>query len=212
MLEYKQGEPARVPVRLIGPSGAPLVGASPSLITARRADGSNAVVPADSWAEVSAGAFAASGTYELILPSEITNVPGVLYYAVVAQDANHIGIVKIVAAEEEDTWRIVEERLDESISSRIVTFTGGGSTLRPIVTDARAPHGTHLILTFSKPMNMESALKPANYLIEGLAVQSVAEVSPQQVRLVTSQQVPGAYYRLTMRNLLDLDGIPLASH
>lgn len=218
MLEYKQGRPAHVPVRLFDEHGLPLIGAAPSLVTVRKADGSDmALTPApESWREVGVGAFEASGTYELVLPTSALNVPGVLYYGVVSGAATHIGIVKVVAAEEVDTFRIVDQQLDLPISSRIVAFTGGGSTVRPLVTEARAPHSTHLVVTFSKFMKMtpdvDGALNLSNYSVEDLTLQSVTALSPQQVRIITSQQIPGALYRLELRNMVDLDGLPISSH
>ena len=146
MIEYKQGLTARVPVRLFNTAtGNPETGVVFGSVTAavEKSDGTAGavVVGAGAWAEVTTGAFAGKGYYNLILPVASTDTAGVLFYAVtVALTNGHVGCVKVVANEEVDTYtRIGAPAGGVSISADVALKAAAATAMSNAVwTDARA--------------------------------------------------------------------------
>ena len=96
-----------------------------------------------------------------------------------------------------------------------VSFTAGGTTVRPAIASIIAPHATQVIVTFTKPVVMTAgpggALAILNYSIDqGISVTNAISLSATSVLLTTSLQVPGVVYDLTIINVTDLDGNVIA--
>lgn len=124
MIEYKQGQNARVSVRLLDALGAPVPGVTSGSASAtiERSDGTTTVLAlsGSNWDEVTDGDFNAQGVYDLILPATATNLPGVLNYAVSAPGSRTcVRTIKIVANEEADTFARLGLPIGASISADI---------------------------------------------------------------------------------------------
>jgi hypothetical protein len=203
MIEFKQNQSARVPVRLYDSvSGDPKGGVifSDVTVTVEKSDGTVAdlTVAAPDWNEPVGGAFSNSGKYTLSMPGSFLNLPGVLCYAVQADGATiYVGSVKVVANEKP-----------------YVTFLGGGETEQPIIISAVAPRRDQLRIIFSEDVVMTTAsngaLNISNYAIEGITVVAVEQEAPNQVLLTTGVQTAGVLYNLTVSNIEDLNGNVIA--
>lgn len=144
MIPVTQNTSARIQFRLRSAAdGTLLTGIAYSAVTAtvRKADGTNAsltVGPTD-WEELSSGAFANSGTYELLLPSSATSVVGGLTIALAATGAAETSVdwlwvrasteadVKAVAdAIKAKTDNLPSDPADESLLEAAVTAATSG--------------------------------------------------------------------------------------
>lgn len=137
MLEYKQSVAARVPVRLLTSAGVAVTGKVFGDVTAtiEKSDGTTTTLTlaAPDWVEITAGAFASTGMYNLIIPTSATNLSGVLAYAISVSGAEkYIGIVKVVANEESDTKAVVD-----SIQTTANTTSTNVSAVQSTVTDLK---------------------------------------------------------------------------
>lgn len=124
MIEYKQGSAANVPVRIQTSAGVAIPGTLYTAVTATvlKSDGTTAVVvmSAGNWTEVTTGAFAGTGTYTLGLSSSQLGTVGVLMYAVAVSGAlTYVGVVKVVANEEADTYARLGSPTGASIAADI---------------------------------------------------------------------------------------------
>lgn len=87
-------------------------------------------------------------------------------------------------------------------------------TVAPIVT-AIASTGTFdtLTLTFSKPLDLESATKVANYSISPALAVTEASLRGSTVTLKTAAQTPGATaYTVTINNVKSVNNLPIAAN
>jgi hypothetical protein len=121
MLEYKISNLAKVPVRLLDSGGSAVTGVTSGSVTATvmKFDGSTeAVTVSGAWNEISTGAFASEGMYTLTLSAANLNTSGLLSYAVKVSGAKtYVGIIKVVSAEEYDTYARVGSPIGASISA-----------------------------------------------------------------------------------------------
>jgi hypothetical protein len=201
MLTVKKNKTAWVPVSLLGFDGLPIDGATYDLLQVEivRADGSQSTVTVASadWRPLASGLFVGSGLYELRLPTTATTVEGLLYYAVRFNSFDPTyGSVQVVS------------------TTPYVAFDGGGETTNPVIISAVAPRRNAVVVTFSEPVVMTTAgngaLNIGNYRIDGLLVISVTQQSDRAVIITTSTQTPGTVYPLTVLNVEDLNGNPIA--
>jgi len=137
MIEFKQDDVARVPVRLVDVSGNGVAGVlfSAVTVTVEKSDGtiSPVSIGAPDWVEVTTGAFSGTGKYTLLLPNTETDLHGVLTYAVSTAGAvTYVGAVKVVGAEARDLRRIAEGRWAMFTSgpdaNRLVLYDNDGVT------------------------------------------------------------------------------------
>jgi hypothetical protein len=95
-----------------------------------------------------------------------------------------------------------------------VTFTSNGDTVLPIIYQVASPTHTTVRVTFSEPVVMtggpNGALNVANYSIPGLTITGIVSLTSQQVLLTTSAQAPNFLYSLTVTNVEDTQGNPIA--
>jgi hypothetical protein len=105
------------------------------------------------------------------------------------------------------------DNLDATISSTkvpYVSFTGGGETIRPVVSSVSVPRRDQVRILFSEPVRMDTssngALNSTNYSIAGLTILSVIQESDSQVLLTTTNQTPAITYNLIITNIQDLNG------
>jgi hypothetical protein len=201
MLTVKKNKTAWVPVTLFGFDGLPIDGATYDLLQVEivRADGTQSTLTVTSadWRPLATGLFASSGLYELRLPTTATTVEGLLYYAVRFDSFDPAyGSVQVIS------------------TVPYVAFDGGGETINPTIVSAIAPRRNAVIVTFSEPVLMTTAgngaLNIGNYRIDGLLVISVTQQNDRAVIITTSTQTPGTVYPLTVLNIEDLNGNPIA--
>lgn len=80
-------------------------------------------------------------------------------------------------------------------------------TVKPTVTSVRALNGYSIQVTFSEPVDQDSATNTNNYrLNNGLRVSRAQLTSSTTVVLTTNDQADGQQYQLTVRNVKDLAG------
>lgn len=95
-----------------------------------------------------------------------------------------------------------------------VTFTASGDTIRPVIYSVQAPQRNKVKVIYSEAVLMttdaDGALNLANYSIPGLTILNAASIAVDQVMLTTSLQTPGQTYSLTISNVEDLNGNPIA--
>lgn len=202
MHEVKQNTATWIGVRVRDALGVPVSGvvASDVIVSVRKADGTltDLYLTPENWAELTTGAFTATGVYSMRIPASAANVKGPLLYAVKTGDGEtFLGTVNVVAI------------------APYVSFTGGGETVNPVIYQAVALQRNSLRVVFSEAVVMTTgtngALRLGNYLIEGLVVGAVMQESPSRVIITTSPQTPGVVYTLTVLNVEDLNGNPIAS-
>lgn len=135
MIEIKSGVDNLVPVRLLDVSGVAVTGVAFGSVTVSvRAADTGAVdtyTPTTlQWTEVTSGAFAGTGVYNLTIPSTITLPQGSTIYAVSASGAvTYVGAVKAVAYEESDTY----VRMRQLQEGRWKIHTSGGDANRLVL-------------------------------------------------------------------------------
>lgn len=163
MIEFKQGVDARMPVRLQDLAGAPVAGVvfGDVAATIEKSDGTFATITPSgiNWIEVSTGEFSGTGKYDLIVPAAALNLPGVVSLAVSATGAaTFIGVFKVVANEEVDTYSLMARALGLMHENSLMdqtTFDGGnnltGARLRlyDSKANANAGTGTGLLATYT---------------------------------------------------------------
>lgn len=202
MIQLDKDIAARIPINLIDSTGQPVAGVTGAAVTVtvQKANGAYQTIPVDgsNWFESTSGAFANSGTYDLLLPSSALDTEGMLKYAVAATGAEiYKGVLYV-----------------EPPTPAYVSFTGGGDTVSPVIARVVATRRTSVTVEFSESVVMtdaaNGALNTVNYTIGGLTVSSVIQLSNRSVRLTTSPQTPGTVYTLTVSNIEDLDGNVIA--
>lgn len=194
-----------LPVRIFDTGGNPVAGVVFGSITAAvmKADHTQAAftVLTTDWVEATSSAFSATGTYMIQVPASVLDQVGPLEYAVASGGSNrvHIGSVKVV-------------RHDEGLP--YVAFTSNGNTVAPIITQVASTKRTQVQVTYSEPVVMTTgsngALNLSNYSVTGLTLITVVSLSSQQVLISTSTQTPNFLYDLTVVNVEDLNGNPIA--
>lgn len=97
----------------------------------------------------------------------------------------------------------------------VVQFYSNGDTVAPIIIQVSAPRNNQVKVTFSEQMTMttatEGALNASNYTIDPpIAIFDVTQVTSQQVLLTTETQAPNTLYTLTVVNVTDIHGVPIA--
>lgn len=116
-MTYKASTNITVPVVLTNATtGLPHIGvlAAAVAVTVIKSSGATVTyVPSGAqWTEYSADAYAGSGYYNLVIPSTVTDVPGILQYVVaVVGDDLPFGAVDIVANLESDTFALISRLL-----------------------------------------------------------------------------------------------------
>lgn len=86
-----------------------------------------------------------------------------------------------------------------------------GYNIAPTVIMARSEDARSLEVIFSEPVNEGDASYAGNYSIDNdLIVYSASKVSPSTYLLVTSRQVEGLLYTVTVSNIRDTSGEPMA--
>lgn len=178
MIEYKQGVLAYAPVRLLDNAGAPQTGKifSDVTVAVMKADGSEsayAVTGAD-WLELSTGAMANSGSYRLRLSAAVLNIPGVFVYVVQCAGALHyVGVVKVVANEEVDTYTLMVRAiglmhensvLDQTVYNVDNRLTSGRMRIYDSRANALAAGATGLVATYTITATY-SGLSLTNYTV-----------------------------------------------
>lgn len=87
-------------------------------------------------------------------------------------------------------------------------FTGMmRDTIKPYVNMVKSSSLNSILINFSEPLNRITAERIENYIIEGNALtieEAIFDEEENTVTLMTSEQTPGATYRLTIRNIADL--------
>ena len=196
MGDFPQNSSVRVGVTLAAPTtGTPVTGVVYTAVTATayKADGSTVPITMSSgnWAELTSGAFANTGTYDLVIPGTVTNVLGLVKYAVSVSGA-------------------VVYRDSFNVITPFFAFTGGGTTTNPTITKVTTPYSSQMIITFSTGMKMDSsssgALNISNYFCPGLTLSNPVSLAANVVMLTTSSQVPGLQYTVSVSNVQDLNG------
>ena len=77
----------------------------------------------------------------------------------------------------------------------------------PIIMNARAEDGTHVIVEYSEHVNIASASDLLNYSVSGLGVSNAAIVTGNKsARLTTGAMTPGNSYTVTVNNVTDDEG------
>lgn len=127
MLEYKQSIIASVPVRLQDSTGAAKAGVTYGSVTASvyKSDGTSYTLTMSSlnWTEMTTGAFSGSGTYQLKLATFDLNTTGEFLYAVSVSGAlTYVGVVKVVANEEVDTYARLGAPAGASLAADVATI------------------------------------------------------------------------------------------
>jgi PKD repeat protein len=81
----------------------------------------------------------------------------------------------------------------------------------PMILDARAEDGTHVIVDYTERVDTANATDTANYSIPGLSISNAAIIDGNKsVRLTTGAMTPGASYVLTVDNVMDENGNTIA--
>jgi hypothetical protein len=142
MIEFKQSTIARVAVRLLDSTGSPVAGAGFGTISAtiEKSDGTtgNMTMSGSNWIEVTSGAFSGLGKYDLLIPATLTDTTGILVFAVTGPSSSKfIGICKIVANEEVDTFSRLGAPAGASISADIASVKTTVTSTNTIVTDVQ---------------------------------------------------------------------------
>ena len=160
MIEYKQGIAALVPVRLLTSAGVPVTGIAfgSATCTVEKASGATSSVTVDgsNWLEITTGAFNGAGKYDLTLPLTVMDVTGPLFYAVKCSTAQYVGLIKVVANEEVDTY------------TRI-----GAPVLASVAADVQARPTNPLITTDVRLNNLDATISSRSTFAGG-AVASVS--------------------------------------
>lgn len=90
-----------------------------------------------------------------------------------------------------------------SVDATIPTLTSASGSIR-----FNAVH-----VSFSEPMKLGMLNAPTNYQLSGnLSITSAIALDPQNVRLLTSTQAAGTRYTLTVANIEDVAGNPIAAN
>ena len=77
----------------------------------------------------------------------------------------------------------------------------------PLIDDASAEDGTHVVVDYSERVDSVSAGSAGNYAIAGLTVSNAAVLAGNKsVRLTTSAMIPNQSYLLTINNVMDETG------
>ncbi len=77
----------------------------------------------------------------------------------------------------------------------------------PLIDDASAEDGTHVVVDYSERVDSVSAGSAGNYAIVGLTVSNAAVLAGNKsVRLTTSAMIPNQSYLLTINNVMDETG------
>jgi hypothetical protein len=101
-----------------------------------------------------------------------------------------------------------------SAATPYVQFAANGDTVLPVILQVASPKHTQVRVTFSEAVVMTAAANGAlnltNYSIPGLTLTAVVALTSQQVMLTTSAQTPNFLYDLTVTNIEDLQGNPIA--
>jgi hypothetical protein len=154
------------------------------------------------------------GTGSDVTPPDVTHISNGVYKAArAALLEQHIAGLIDFGASAKPRYVLYE---DPRVDARppYVSFIGGGATSNPVVAQVDVPRRNQVRVTFSEPVVMtgdvNGALRLANYDIPGLTLYAVSRVSDTQVLLTTAVQVPGTAYNLTISNVEDLDGNPVA--
>ena len=146
MIEFKQGDIAHLPVRLFA-AGVPVNSVAYGLITltVEKSNGTTASFnPADSeWTQIIAGAFNAQGKYTIEIPASLTDVSGILNYAVSDGSSTvYIGAVKVVEREEYESYDkvvVVDGKVDtidtvvDGTATTVTTIDGKVDTIDTVV-------------------------------------------------------------------------------
>jgi hypothetical protein len=208
MLELKKDVQVWVPVRMIDPAGVPIVGLTDADVVCSvfKSDGTEVTqgVGPTTWEEATVGALADAGVYRVRLSAGLLDVLGFLTYAI--QDSAtppniFVGLADIVA-------------YLQPAPTPYVSFTANGDTVAPIILQVASPKHTQVRVTFSEAVVMTTAsngaLNLSNYDIPGLTITAATATTAQQVVLTTSTQTPNLLYTLTVTNVEDLQGNPIA--
>src|SRR5882672_10891648 len=126
MFEVKQNLATRVPVRIFDTNGNPVAGVvfgavTVTVVKADNITASYTPVTGD-WAEITTGAAANQGLYQLQFKTTDTSVTGPLIYCVnTATSKTFVGSIKVVANEEVDTFSRIGAPVGASISADIAS-------------------------------------------------------------------------------------------
>ena len=184
-------------------TGLPKAGATPTFESYRDTAGT-AIVPQPTIVELPGG----TGAYGFI-PTFPDATKGIWYIVDTGTDA--------VMPRRSSRYMRPEDWNTDNIgtgSGGMVQFWSNGDTVAPIIISVSAPRNNQVKITFSEPMTMtttvEGALHLANYNIAGVTIFSVEQLTSQQVMLTTSAQAPNQLYTLTVTNVTDINGVPIA--
>lgn len=135
-----------------------------------------------------------------VFVTAVSPQPGVTYPEWVDLDVNEMtgGEGYQARVESGPTSPVSQIGLPMTIGGAVASFTGVGEN--PTVVSVAGIAENLVEITFSEGMLDNAAIRnPSNYVFDGgLSVIAVLEVSGDTVRLVTSDQVPGQLYNLTI--------------
>lgn len=178
MIEYKQSTQVFAPVRLLDNAGAPQTGKLYTDVTAAimKSGGAEATLTlgAADFVELTTGAFANSGSYRLRLSTSNTDTTGVFLYVVRCAGAlDYVGVVKIVANEEVDTFTLMvrgiglmheNSVLDNTTYNTDNRLTSGRMRIYDSRANALAAGATGLVATYTITATY-SGLSLTNYTV-----------------------------------------------
>lgn len=169
----------------------------------------NAAIADAVWDEATAG-HATAGTYGLQATDTKTAVDAINIETDAASIAGAVWDVAIAG-------HVGAGSTGEKLNSGGVPyarFYANGDTVAPFIIQVTSPKHTQVRVTYSEAVVMDTspigALNTANYTIPGLTVTGAQSLTAQQVMLTTSAQTPNFLYTLTVTNVEDLQGNPIA--
>jgi hypothetical protein len=101
MLSFIKGQTARIPIRMLNPTGGPAVGIASGAVSVsiEKGNGTTANITIDGvnnlWIEVTSGSFANQGKYDLVLAANNIDIVGPLTISVVASSGSAMGLVQV---------------------------------------------------------------------------------------------------------------------
>lgn len=169
MFEVKQSQSVAVPVRLFDASDVPIAGVlfSAVTVTVVKSNGTTATYTPNvaDWDEVTAGAAASQGLYQLTTLTTDTDTTGpLLYVAKTASSKAFIGSIKVVANEEVDTFGRIGAPSGASISADIQTRAPSATALSTVQwTNTRATNLDNLDALVSSRAPASTALSTVQW-------------------------------------------------
>jgi hypothetical protein len=117
----------------------------------------------------------------------------------------------LTTANSGEKYRVVVGVLPITVNSAEATLTVNVDTTPPTITRVDSDQTfTKIVIGFNEPVTAPTATTPSNYQLSGGATTAAVLLDQYHVRLAVSAMTPDTDYTLTVSNVQDLSGNPIA--